>query len=109
MTSANTVGWLRKEMQSAARLGLPLVGCSAWPNPAKADPPELTRMLDEADVNRAIDLAHRRGIAQGYIVAVWNAIKAPRQAGEDKTWITDFIDILDNLPPGNQPVGGGRL
>jgi hypothetical protein len=42
------VGWLHKEMQSAARLGLPLVGCSDWPNPAKADPPELTRMLDEA-------------------------------------------------------------
>ncbi len=109
MTSADTVGWLQKEMQGAAKIGLPLVGCSYWPNPAETDPPELTRTLDETDVERAIDRAHRRGIANGSIVAVWNAIKAPHQVGGDKTWITDFIDILDNLPPGNQPVGGKRL
>ena len=109
MTSANTVGWLQKEMQGALKLGLPLVGCSDWPNPAEADPPELTRTLDETDVKRAIDRAHRRGIANGSIVAVWNAVKAPHQAGGDKTWITDFIDILDNQPPGNQLVRGRRL
>jgi hypothetical protein len=99
MASTNTVDWLRKEMQGALRLGLPLVGCSDWPNPVEADPPELRRMLDETDVRRAVDLAHRRGIANGYIVAVWNAAKA----SENSTWMTDFIDTLDNLPPGNQP------
>ncbi len=105
MTSTSTVDWLRKEMQGALKVGFPLVGCSGWPDPGEADPPELRRTLDDADLKRAIDLAHRRGIANGYIVAVWNAAKD----GENHTWISDFIDLLDNLPPGNQPVGGGHL
>lgn len=103
MTSTSTVDWLRKEMQGALKVGFPLVGYSGWPNPVEADPPELRRTLDDADLKRAIDLAHRRGIANGYIVAVWNAAKD----GENHTWMSDFIDLLDNLPPGNQPVGGG--
>jgi sugar phosphate isomerase/epimerase len=94
MTTSNTVRWLHEEMQGALRLGLPLVGCSDWPNPVEADPPELTRALDEIDVKRAVDLAHRRGIANGYIVAVWNAVEPARDAGENKTWIANFIDIL---------------
>jgi hypothetical protein len=109
MTSADTVSWLHKEMQGALRLGLPLVGCSDWPNPAQADPPELMRTLDEVDVKRAIDLAHRRGIANCYIASVWDAAEAAHQAGKTKNWIADLIDTLDNLPPGIQPVRGGRL
>ena len=105
MTSASTVNWLHQEMQAALKVGLPLVGCSGWPDPGEADPPELRRTLDETDLKRAVDLAHRRGIANGYIVAVWNAAKD----GENKAWMSDFIDLLDNLPPGNQPVGDGRL
>ena len=106
MTSKDIVHWLNKEMQGALKLGRPLVGCSYWPNPAEADPPELMRTLEETDVKRAIGRAHRRGIATGSIVAVRNAVKVPHQAGEDKTWITNFIDILDDLPPGNQSVRG---
>ena len=105
MTSASIVNWLHKEMQVALKVGLPLVGCSDWPDPGEVDPPELRRTLDETDLKRAVDLAHRRGVANGYIVAVWNAAKD----GENKAWMSDFIDLLDNLPPGNQPVGGGRL
>jgi hypothetical protein len=97
MASTNTVDWLRKEMQEALRLGLPLVGCSDWPSPIEADPPELRRSLDETDVGRPVELAHRRGIANGHIVAVWNAAKV----GENSPWMTDFIDTLDNLPPGD--------
>ena len=55
MTSSNTIGWLHKEMQGALGVGFPLVGCSDWLNPATADPPELTRTLDETDVKRASD------------------------------------------------------
>lgn len=104
MTSTDIVHWLNKEMQGALKLGLPLVGRISWPNPAAADPPELIRTLDETDLKRAIDRAHRRGVASGSIVAVRDAVKSRRQAGEDRTWITDFIDILDSLPAGNQPV-----
>jgi sugar phosphate isomerase/epimerase len=104
MTNTNTVGLLHQEMQGAQKLGRPLVGCSGWPNPAEADPPELRRKLNETDLKRAVELARRRGIANGYIVAVWNAAKATNPAGENKTWIADFIYTLDNLPPGDQPV-----
>lgn len=100
---------LKKEMEGAVRLGLPLVGCSDWPSPAQGDPPELMRILDEADLERAVSLAHRRGIAACYIAAAWNAAEAARDAGETKNWIADLIDILDNLPTGIQPVKGGRL
>jgi hypothetical protein len=96
-----TVDWLRKEMQGALKVGRPLVGCSGWPSPTEADPPELMRRLGEADLRRAVDLAHRRGIANGFIVAVWNGVKATNQPGTNKSWIADFIDTLDNLPPGN--------
>jgi hypothetical protein len=108
MTITDTVRWLHKEMQGALGLGAPVVGCFDWPNPAQADPPQLTRTLDEADVNRAIDLARRRGIANCHILAVWNAVEAAHRAGETKNWIADLIDILDNLPPGIQVVKGGR-
>jgi hypothetical protein len=109
MTSTDTVHWLQKEMQCALWLMSPVAGCLDWPSPAQADPPELTRTLDDADVKRAIDLAHRRGIAPYNILAVWNAAFAARQAGETENWIADLIDILDSLPPGIQPVKGARL
>ena len=108
MTSTNTVAWLQKEMQEAVKVGWPLVGCSGWPDPAEPDPPKLRRTLGEADLKRAVDLAHRHGIANGYIVAVWNTAKATSQADENKTWITDFIYTLDNLPPGSQSVSDRR-
>jgi hypothetical protein len=100
MTSTSTVGWLQKEMQGAVKVGFPLVGCSGWPNPAEADPPELTRTLDETDLTRAVGLAHRRGIAVGSIVAICNATKTTNRSGCDKHWIADFIDTLDCPPPG---------
>ncbi len=109
MTDTNTVRWLQKEMEGAVRLGLPLVGCSDWPSPDQTDPPELMRTLGEGDVQRAIGLAHRRGIAACYIAAAFNAAEAARDAGESKNWVADLIDILDNLPPGIQPVRSGRL
>ncbi len=108
MTITDTVRWLHKEMQGALGLGLPVVGFFDWPDPAQADPPQLTRALDQDDVKRAIDRAHRRGIAHCHVLAVWHAVEAAHQAGETKNWIADLIDILDDLPPGNQPVGGGR-
>jgi hypothetical protein len=108
MTITDTVHWLHKQMQGALGVGLPVVGCVDWPNPGQADPPQLTRTLDQDDVKRAIDLARRRGIAHCHVLAVWNAVEAAHQAGESKSWIADLIDILDNLPPGTQPVGGGR-
>jgi hypothetical protein len=102
MTSTDTVGWLQKEMQGAVQIGRPIVRVSGWPNPAEADPPDLTRRLDETDLKRAVDLAHRRGIADAFIVAFWNEAKFANPAG--KAWMADFIYTLDNLPPGNQPV-----
>jgi hypothetical protein len=108
MTSTDTVQWLHKEMQGALRLGFPMVGYRHWPNPAHADPRELTRTLDQTDLSRAIDLAHRRGIANCHIASAWDAAEAAFRAGETKNWIADLIDILDNLPPGIQPVRGGR-
>jgi hypothetical protein len=105
MANADTVHWLRKEMQGARRIGSPIVGYLDWPNPAQADPPELTRTLNEADVTRAVDPAHRRGVGDRYIVAVWDATEAAHRAGETIKWIADLIDILDTLPParGSQP------
>ena len=86
-----------------------MVGYLDWPNPAQADPPELTRRLDEADVTRAIDLARRRGIGDRYIAVVWDATEAAHRTGETKNWIADLIDILDTLPPAVQPARGAHL
>jgi hypothetical protein len=54
MTSADTVAWLLKEMHGACKLGLPMVGCTGWPNPAALDPPGLRRGLSETDLQRAL-------------------------------------------------------
>ncbi len=102
MTNTDTVQCLHKAMQCSLWLRLPVAGCFDWPSPAEADPPELTRSLDDGDVKRALELAHRRGIADRYILAVWNAVAAARQTGETSNWIADLIDILDNLPPAEQ-------
>lgn len=109
MTSTDTVHWLNQEMQCALWLRRPVAGCFDWPSPTEADPQELTRTLDETDIKRALDLAHRRGIATCYILAAWNAAEAAHQAGDTKNWIADLIDILDSLPPGARPVRGARL
>ncbi|HEY3911070.1 MAG TPA: hypothetical protein VGM07_14430 [Stellaceae bacterium] len=109
MTRTDTVLWLRKEMEAAVGLGRPLVGCFAWPNPAQADPAELRRALGEADVERAIGRAQRRGIALSFVAAAIDAAAAACSAGNAGSWIVDLIDTLDNLPTGIQPVKSARL
>ncbi len=104
MTSADTVAWLVKEMHGACKLGLPLIGCSGWPNPAAADPPGLRRALGESDLQRALGLARRRGVTNASISAAWNAAKASHPDETSNAWIAKFIDFVDNLPPGNSPA-----
>jgi hypothetical protein len=100
MTSTDTVAWLAREMRGACKLGLPLVGCTGWPNPVAADPPGLVRALNETDLQRALGLARRRGVTNASISAAWNAAKASCPDEVNNTWIAKFIDSLDNLPPG---------
>jgi hypothetical protein len=107
MASADTVGWLLKEMHGACKLGLPMVGCTGWPNPAALDPPGLRRALSETDLQRALGLARRRGITNASISAAWNAAKVSCPDEVNNTWIAKFIDFLDNLPPGNYPARHG--